>query len=82
MPLDSKHLKASFSPTSTDLLYIRVAKVPKSQDLVIFVDDNDNNNDDDNDDNDNDNDMTNYFTPCACARGNNYRAQKCLHVYQ
>ena len=28
---------------------------------------------DDNDDNDdnNDNDTTNYFTPCACVRGNN-----------
>ena len=37
MPLDSKHPKASFSPTSTDVLYFRVAEVPKSQDLVIFL---------------------------------------------
>ena len=58
MPLDSKHLEANFPPTSTDLLYFRVAEVPKFQDLAIFFVDNDN-------------DMTNYFTPCAWARGNN-----------
>ena len=58
-------------PTSTDSLYFRVAEIPKSQDLAIFVDDdNDNDNDNDNDDNDNDdNDTTDYFIPCACARG-------------
>ena len=59
MPLDSKHPKASFSPTSTDLLYFQVAYAPKSQDWRFFVDD----------DNDNDNDTTDYFTPSACARG-------------
>ena len=42
MPLDSKRSKASFSPTSTDLLYFRVAEVPKSQDLAIFFVDDDN----------------------------------------
>ena len=35
----------------------------------FFVDHNDNNDNDN--DNNNDNDTTNYFTPCACARGNN-----------
>ena len=46
MPLDSKHPKASFLPTSKDLLYFRVAEVPKSQDLAIFFVDDDNNDDD------------------------------------
>ena len=34
-------------------------------------DDNDNDDDDNDNDNDNDNDTTDYFTPCACAWGNN-----------
>ena len=59
MPLDSKHSEASFSPNSTDMLCLRVAKVPRCQDLVIFfVVDNDN---------DNDNDRTDYFTPSGWA---------------
>ena len=29
-----------------------------------------NNNDNNNNDNDNNDDRTDYFTPCACARGN------------
>ena len=37
MPLDSKHPEASFSPTSTGSLYFRVAEMPKSQDLAIFL---------------------------------------------
>ena len=46
MPLDSKCSEASFWPNSTDLLCLRVAKVPRCQDLVIFFDDNDINNND------------------------------------
>ena len=60
MLLNSKHPETSFSPTSTESLYLQVAQMPRSQDLVIFVDDNDNNN----------NDTSDYFTPCACAQGN------------
>ena len=30
------HTEASLSPTSTDLLYLRIAQVPRSQDLAIF----------------------------------------------
>ena len=56
MLLNSKHSEASFSPNSTNLLCLRVAKVPRCRDLAIFFADNDNDND--------------YFTPCACARGN------------
>ena len=38
-------------------------------------------NDNDNDDNNND-DMTDYFfTPCACAQGNNYYLAHCFHGY-
>ena len=37
MPLDSKHTEASLSPTSTDTLYLRIAQVPRSQDLAIFL---------------------------------------------
>ena len=59
MPLDCKHPEASFLLLSTDSLYFQVAKEPKSQDLVIFVDNND----------DDDNDTTNYFTPCAYMPG-------------
>ena len=32
---------------------------------------------DDNDDNNND--TTDYFTPCACARGNNYVQVHCMY---
>ena len=34
---------------------------------------------DDNNDNDNDNHTTDYFTPCACVRGNNSYSQ-CKHT--
>ena len=37
MLLDSKHSEASFSSYSTDLPCLRVAKVPRSQDLAIFL---------------------------------------------
>ena len=76
LPNDSKHNEARFSTISTDKLYLRVAQIPRSPDLAIFVlttdktdyltpcacarGNNDNNNDD----------TTDYFTPCACARGN------------
>ena len=33
----SKCTKASFSPKSTDLLFLQLAQMPRSQDLVIFV---------------------------------------------
>ena len=32
-----KHTKASFSPTSTDSLYLQVAQMPRSQDLAIIL---------------------------------------------
>ena len=60
MPLDSKRNEASFSQYSKDLLcIIPVAKVSRCRDLAIFVVVVDN-----------DNDRIDYFTPCACARGN------------
>jgi hypothetical protein len=34
---DSKHNKDSFSTTSTDLLYLRVAQMSRCSDLAIFV---------------------------------------------
>ena len=34
---DSKHTEASFSAILTDMLYLRVAQMPRSPDLVIFV---------------------------------------------
>ena len=37
MLLDSKHQEASFSPYSTDLPCLRVAKVPRCRDLVTFL---------------------------------------------
>ena len=37
MPKDLKHTEASFSPISTNLLCLRVAQIPISPDLVIFV---------------------------------------------
>ena len=36
MPLDSKHSEASFLPISTNLLYLQVLQVSRSQNLVIF----------------------------------------------
>ena len=57
LPNDSKHNEASFSTISTDIVYLRVAQMPRSSDPAIFVprfvl-------------------TTDHFTPCACARGNN-----------
>ena len=49
--IDLKHTEASFSPSSVDSLCLRVARMPRSPDLAIFVP------------------TTDYFTPCACARG-------------
>ena len=37
VPNDSKHTEGNFSPISTDLLCLRVAQIPISPDLVIFV---------------------------------------------
>ena len=37
MPKDSKHIQASLSLISTDWLRLRVAQVPRSRDLAIFV---------------------------------------------
>ena len=56
LPNDSKHNEASFSTISTDILYLRVAQMPRSPDPAIFV---------------LTTDTTDHFTPCACARGNN-----------
>ena len=53
---DSKHTEASFSTILTDTLYLRVAQMPRSPDLAIFV-------------LTTDNDRL-FITPCACARGN------------
>ena len=43
LPSDSKHTEASFWVILTDTLYLRVAQIPTSPDLAIFVltDDND-----------------------------------------
>ena len=84
LPNDSKHNEASFSTISTDILYLRVAQMPRSPDPAIFVLTTDttdhftpcacardNNNDD----------TTDYFTPCACARGNNIRTSWGMHSY-
>ena len=49
MPVDSKHSVASFSPNSTDLSCLRVAKLSRCRDLAIFFVDNDNNVNNDND---------------------------------
>ena len=56
---ESKRIEASFSPMSTDSLYLRVAQMPRSRDIAIFVPTTD---------------KTDCFTPCACARGNYYVA--------
>ncbi len=37
LPNDSKHNEASFSTTSTGLLYLRVAQMSRCSDLAIFV---------------------------------------------
>ena len=37
MPKESKHTEASFSPISTDSLCLRVAQIPRSRDVAIFV---------------------------------------------
>ena len=37
LPNDSKHNEANFSTTSTDKSYLRVAQIPRSPDLAIFV---------------------------------------------
>jgi hypothetical protein len=37
LPNDSKYNKASFSTTSTDWLYLRVAQMPRCSDLAFFV---------------------------------------------
>ena len=58
VPNDFKHTEASFLPNSMDSLYLRVARMPRSRDLVIFVPP------------PTMTDKTNCFTPCACARGN------------
>ena len=37
LPNDSKHTEASFSAIFTDRLHLRVAQMPRSPDLAIFV---------------------------------------------
>ena len=37
LPNDSKHNEASFSTIPTDILYLRVAQMPRSPDPAIFV---------------------------------------------
>ena len=37
MPKESKHTEASFLPISTDSLCLRVAQIPRSRDVAIFV---------------------------------------------
>ena len=56
LPNDLKHNEASFLTISTDMLCLRVAQMPRSPDPAIFV---------------LTTDTTDYFTPCACARGKN-----------
>ena len=46
LPNNSKHTEASFSAILTDTLYSRVAQMPRSPDLAIFVLTTDNNNND------------------------------------
>ena len=36
-PKESKHTEASFSPVSTDSFCLRVAQMPRSRDVAIFV---------------------------------------------
>ena len=37
LPNNSKHTEANFSAILTDMLYLRVAQMPRSPDLAIFV---------------------------------------------
>ena len=69
LPNDSKHNEASFSTISTDMLYLQVAQTPRSPDLAIFV------LTDDDRRRQTTTDKTDYFTPCACARGKNNQKQ-------
>ena len=69
LPNDLKHNEASFSTISTDVLYLRVTQTPRSPDLAIFVLTTD---DRQTTDGRQTTDKTDYFTPCACARGNYY----------
>ena len=59
MPLNSEHTEASFSPTSTDSLYLWINQVPRCQDLAILVVTTDRQTDK----------PTTY--PCACMWSNN-----------
>jgi hypothetical protein len=54
LPNDSKHNEAGFSTISTDSLCLRVAQMPRSRDLAIFVLTTDR--------------QTDCFTPAAHAR--------------
>ncbi len=58
MSLDLKHTEASFLPSPIDLLYLRVAEMPRCPDLAIFVRTTD----------DRRQTQTDYFTPAAHAR--------------
>ena len=64
MPLNSKHSEASFSPTSTDWLYFRVAEMPRCQDLAILVVTT------------TDRQTDQLLYPCTCARDN----KACLDI--
>ena len=55
MPKKSKHTEASFSPISTDSSCLRVAQMPRSPKVVIFVPTTTDV-------------QTDCFTPCTCAR--------------
>ena len=66
MPFDSECTEASFLLNLTYLLCLQLVQVPRSPDLAICVHDDDNNDDD----------MTDYFTPCPCVQGKNFR----LHI--
>ena len=57
MPKKSKHTEAGFSPNLTDSSCLRVAQMPRSPKVAIFVPTTTDV-------------QTDYFTPCACARGN------------
>ena len=59
MPKKSKHTEAGFSPNSTDSSCLRVAQMLRSPKVAIFVPTTTTMTDD-------------CFTPCTCARGNNY----------
>ena len=56
LPINLKDNEASFSTILMDMLYLRVDQMPRSPDPVIFVLTT--------------TDTTDYFTPCAYARGN------------